>query len=265
MRMGFVGTGRIAEAVVTGLCTAAAPPEQVLVSPRNAAIAQGLAARFPLVRVAADNEAVVAGSEVVALSLRPAMAAEVLRPLAFCRGQRVLSLMALVPLAELRTLVDPAEAVRVLPLPTAARRQGPLVLHPAERWAQELLAPLGELVLPETETELEALWSATGLIAAQYELLRTVTDWLSARGVASARADRYVRSMFAGITAQAAASDAPLAELRAEAQTKGGLNEQALRSLEAAGMFTALSQALDEIAARLAQAHRGPDPGAQAR
>ena len=265
MRMGFVGTGRIAEAIVTGLCTSAAPPEQVLLSPRNAAIAQRLAARFPLVRVAADNEAVVAGSEIVALSLRPAMAGEVLRPLAFRRGQRVLSLMALVPMAEVRALIDPAEAVRVLPLPTAARRQGPLVLHPAERWSQQLLAPLGELVLAETEMELEALWSATGLIAAQYEQLRTVTDWLCSRGVPSARADRYVRSMFAGITAQAAASDDPLAELPAEAQTQGGPNEQALRSLTAAGMFTALSQALDQIAARLAQAHEGPDSGSQTR
>ena len=126
MRIGFIGTGRIAEAVVTGLCTSAAPPEQVLLSPRNAAIAKRLAARFPAVRVAADNKSVIAGSEVVALSLRPAMAEEVLRPLAFHPGQRVLSLMALVPLARVKTLVDPAEAVRVLPLPTAARREGPV-------------------------------------------------------------------------------------------------------------------------------------------
>jgi pyrroline-5-carboxylate reductase len=133
MRIGFIGTGRIAEAVVTGLCTSPAPPEEVMLSPRNTAIAEALAARFPAVRVAADNAAVVAGSEVVALSLRPALAEAVLRPLSFKPGQRVLSLMALVPLARVKTLVDPAEAVRLLPLPMAARRQGPVVLYPAER------------------------------------------------------------------------------------------------------------------------------------
>ena len=255
MRIGFVGTGRIAEAVIAGLCTLAAPPEQVLISPRNAAIAQRLATRFPPVRVAADNDAVVAGSEVVALSLRPAMAEGVLRPLAFRPGQRMLSRMALVPVARVKTLVDPAKAVRLLPLPSVARHEGPAVLYPAERWAQNLLAPLGELILADTETELEALWSVTALIAAQYEQLRTAADWLAGRGVPPARADRYVRSMFAGIIGQAAATDNSLAELRAEAQTQGGLNEQALRTLEAAGVFTALSRALDQVAARLNQAH----------
>jgi pyrroline-5-carboxylate reductase len=255
MRIGFIGTGRIAEAVVTGLCTSAAPPDEVLLSPRSAAIAQRLATRFPTVQVAANNEAVVAGSEVVALSLRPAMAEEVLRPLAFRRGQRVLSMMALVPLARVRTLVDPAEAARVLPLPTAARREGPAALYPAEHWAQELFASLGELILADTEMELEALWSVTALIAAQYEQLRTAADWLIGRGVAPGRADRYVRSMFAGITAQAVASNNSLAELRAEAETRGGLNEQALRTLEAAGVFTALSHALDNVGVRLNKAH----------
>jgi pyrroline-5-carboxylate reductase len=257
MRIGFIGTGRIAEAVVTGLCTSPAPPEEVLLSPRNTAIAEALATRFPAVRVAADNAAVVAGSEVVALSLRPAMAEAVLRPLSFRPGQRVLSLMALVPLARVKTLVDPAEAVRLLPLPTAARRQGPVVLYPAERWAQELLAPLGELIHPEAEAELEALWSATALIAPQFELLLTVADWLGGRGIPSARADLYVQSMFAAITAHAAASGASIAGLRAEAQTPGGLNEQALRTLEAAGVFTAFSRTLDQVAARLAAAHEG--------
>lgn len=255
MRIGFIGTGRIAEAVVTGLCTSASSPDEVLLSPRSAAIAQRLATRFPAVQVAASNEAVVAGSEVVVLSLRPAMAEEVLRPLAFRHGQRVLSMMALVPLARVRALVEPAEAARVLPLPTAARREGPAVLYPAEPWAQKLFAPLGELVVADTEMELEALWTVTGLIAAQYEQLRTAADWLAGRGVAPGRADRYVRSMFAGITAQAVASDSSLAELRAEAETRGGLNEQAMRTLGAAGAFTALSHALDQVAARLDEAH----------
>ena len=62
--------------------------------------------------------------------------------------------------------------------------------------------------------------------------------------------------MFAAITTQAAASDNSLAELRAEAQTRGGLNEQALRTLEAAGVFAAFSAALDQVAARLARAHK---------
>jgi pyrroline-5-carboxylate reductase len=159
------------------------------------------------------------------------------------------------PLAQVRTLVAPAEVARLLLLPTAARREGPAVLYPAEPWAQEAFAPLGELILADSETELEALWSVTALIAAQFEQLRTAADWLGCHGVAPDRADRYVRSMFAALTAQAAASDDSLAELRAEAETPGGLNEEALRTLEAAGVFTALAHALDKIGARLNRAY----------
>ncbi len=36
MTLGFIGTGNIASAVVTGLCAAPAPPGKVLVSPRGA-------------------------------------------------------------------------------------------------------------------------------------------------------------------------------------------------------------------------------------
>ena len=55
---GFVGTGAITRAMVTGL-SAVDPAPEIVVSPRGAEASASLAGRFGNVRVAADNQAVV--------------------------------------------------------------------------------------------------------------------------------------------------------------------------------------------------------------
>jgi glutamyl-tRNA reductase len=47
MKIGFLGLGTINNACATGLLTCAEPPTAVTVSPRNAAKAAALAAKFP--------------------------------------------------------------------------------------------------------------------------------------------------------------------------------------------------------------------------
>lgn len=251
MRLGFIGTGLLTEAVVTALCEIESATYEIVLSPRNPAIARHLADRFSCVTVAPDNESVVQGSDVVALALRPSMAEEVLTTLAFSSEQRVVSLMALVPLARVSELVHPASAVRVLSLPIVASHEGSVVLYPDLPWAHELLEPLSELVVVDDEHVLEMIWSATALMATQLELLRSVGGWLERQGVPTALADRYTRRMFAGITSQAATSERSLSQLLIEAQTPGGLNEQALEELRGSGVFQAIESILDTIAHRV--------------
>ena len=54
--IGFVDTGKIAGALVRGLASAAAPPERISVSPRNAQSAAELARELPSVCVAAMTQ-----------------------------------------------------------------------------------------------------------------------------------------------------------------------------------------------------------------
>lgn len=267
MRLGIVGTGHIARALVIGLCSGPGGPERVLVSPRGAAVAAELAGRFRAVTVAAGNQEVVDGAEVVVLGLRPQDAGGALAGLRFRPEQVVISLVALLPLAAVRAAVAPARLVcRCLPLPTIARRRGPIVLHPELAPVRALLAPLGELVPAGSEAELEDLWVPTALIAAFYHHLATVAGWCARRGVPPERADAYTRALFEGLAGEAlAARGVDLAELAAAARTKGGLNEQVQEELEAAGAFAAVERAMDRIAARLAAAHpsagRADGPG----
>ncbi len=247
MRLGFIGTGTITTAVVTGLCTAARSPEYILVSPRNAERAAALAEAFPQVTVAKDNQEVIDGSDWVFLAVLPKMAQEVLSPLRFRSGQRIVSLIATLSAAELASAI-----VRVVPLPPVARQLGPISMCPPDRQVADLLDRIGSAVEVEDERQLYALWSVTALMAPYFALLAKTADWLAAQGVEAAAGRRYAGAMFHGLSLFGAEAGAegfdPLTE---EHQTPGGLNEQALRELAAAGWYDEVGTVLDNILARL--------------
>jgi pyrroline-5-carboxylate reductase len=253
MMIGFIGTGNIASALVRGLCTSARPPSRILVSPRNAGKAASLAAEFDQVRVAVDNQAVIDACDTVILSVLPQAAEEILTALNFGAGQRIISLIAVTPLDLTRRLVSPAEhVVRAVPLPSAARGLGPIALYPDDADAVELLGWFGTPVPAESERDFEVLWATTALIAPYFALLAEVCGWAEGGGVEAATARAYVAAMFHAISVLAVEErHVALGELRAEAATPGGLNEQALAEVRERGGYRAFASALDSILRRL--------------
>lgn len=124
--IGVLGVGALGAAIVTGLCEDVDDAPEVLLSPRNATIAAGLAERFPTVAVAPDNQAVVDGSPAVILCVRPQIAHDVLSPLRFHADRVVVSAMAGVSVTTLEALVAPAtDVARVIPLPGILERLTP--------------------------------------------------------------------------------------------------------------------------------------------
>jgi pyrroline-5-carboxylate reductase len=253
----FLGTGRIASAVVEGLMRAAGPAASpVAVSPRNAERAAALAARFPGVSVAADNQAVIDRSRVVFLCVRPQAAVDVLAPLAFRPDQTVVSLIPM-PAAVIRPAVAPARRfVRVLPLPTCALGLGAVPYWPAaEDDVREPLTRLGRPLPLASEHEFSVLWAATALIAPFYALLETAGGWAVGNGAEPATAGDYVAGMFHALAAAALAGPPDrFAHLAAEGATPGGLNEQALAMLTAGGAYDRVREALDAILKRITTA-----------
>ena len=98
MKIGVIGTGTIASAVVRGI---AGDGHDIAVSERGAARAADLARAFDNVSVH-DNAGVVAASDVIFLGLMAEAAGEILAGLSFRAGQRVISFMAGASLEEVR-------------------------------------------------------------------------------------------------------------------------------------------------------------------
>lgn len=68
----------------------------------------------------------------------------------------MISMMATIPYGELKELVQLKEeqVARTVPLPSTSRREGPILLYPAESFANELLTAVGTPVAVSTEAEI---------------------------------------------------------------------------------------------------------------
>jgi pyrroline-5-carboxylate reductase len=252
-RLGFIGVGTIAEALITGMCTVGEQRGTFLLSPRNPVIAKRLAQRFSSVAVAESNQTVIDGSDIVFLAVRPQVATDVLSALKFRQDQRIVSLIATFDLARLRALVAPAETIaRAAPLPTVARHLGPLTLYPPVVEIAGLLEGLGQLVQLQNEPDLDAFWATTGLMSSYFGFLDEIADWLARQHLEEAQVRPFVASMFEALAVTAAQrAEEGFDRLAADHSTSGGLNEQAYRELKAAGWTDLISRALDLIQARI--------------
>jgi pyrroline-5-carboxylate reductase len=256
MKLGFVGTGAITTAIVTGLSSASADQHAIRLSPRNANIASQLATRFPHVSVASSNQDVLDSSDIIVLAVRPQVATNVVSELRFRPDHHVISLISTFSLARISVLVAPATKVtRAVPLPSVADRQGPTAIYPPDRLVAELFDRLGTAIEVETANEFEALSTATATIASYFAFVDAIASWLTRHGVPEPKARDYVARIFRGLVDAAVyAPERSLKSLADEHATRGGINEQVLTYLVEHDVFEHLSQALDSVLHRIISA-----------
>jgi pyrroline-5-carboxylate reductase len=252
---GILGVGAIATAIVTGLCEGRVEAPPVVLSPRNAERAASLAASLPSVRVASDNQAVVAASDVVIICLLPADAADLLAGLEFRADQAVVSAVAGLSVVHLAELVAPAtDVARSIPLPAVATRESITPVHPATSAATGLFDRLGRTLVVDDETAFESVAAASATVAAHFHYLGTIADWLVDRGLPAAGARSYVADTFAALSDELRSPGADFSALAGAHTTPGGLNEQFARDLDEAGVYDAVRAGLDALLARIAPA-----------
>ncbi|ADV83586.1 pyrroline-5-carboxylate reductase [Terriglobus saanensis] len=252
MKLGFIGTGTIAAAIVKGL--QASPAKcPVFLSPRNVEIARRLAERYANAQIAATNQAVLDASDTVILAVRPQIAHEVLTSLRFRPDHHVVSLIAAVSLKYLQSVTAPASIVtRAVPLPAVAYRQAPTAMYPPNPTIKALFDELGIVIELESEAEFDAFTTATSIMSTYFGFADTTASWMEHQGVAPQKAHAFVGQMLRGLAAATTvAPDRTFAQMVEDHQTPGGLNEQVFRALLPDGRLVELDRALDGVLARL--------------
>jgi len=249
---GVLGVGALASAIVTGLCDGGPDAPSILLSPRNAETAAALAARFPSVTVAADNQAVVDGSATVLVCLRQAHAG-VLADLVWRPDHVVVSAVAGLPLSRLAGLVAPAgQVARAVPMPEVANRGSATPVHPPLAPVLALFDRLGGALPIEDGDQFEAIFTALGTVAPFFEYLGVLAGFLVDHGLPADAAQRLVADSFTGVLSTLAAAEEPdFAELVKEYAPPGGGNAQFSAALHAAGVFEAMRRSLDTVHERL--------------
>lgn len=248
-RIGFLGTGEIASAMVG---TIAADGHAILVSERNAKVSAALAERFPAVN-SARNETVVAESDVVFLCLLAEQARKVLPSLPFRKGQTVVSVMAGMSLADVAELSAPASEIAVaIPLPILPLGGTPLVAYPAGTALDAIFAPHATLHPCSSEQALNAHFAATGVLLPLLDQVSLTAGWLAGFTGDRASAEAYIAALLGGYCRLLASSpELDLEALRKGLSTAGGLNHTLATALAENGTPETLETALDGLRSRL--------------
>ncbi|HKT99016.1 MAG TPA: pyrroline-5-carboxylate reductase [Paraburkholderia sp.] len=252
MRIGFVGTGVITKAVVTGWLRSGMAWDRITLSPRGEKTSAELAALDERIRIGASNQDVLDASDVVCLAVVPQIADEVLRELKFDSRHHVLSFIAGIALAKLERLVCPAASVvRVIPLPAVAEGKGSTAICPPDALAKTLFSAMGEAVEVEDEHQYDALQAVTATMASFYAVLESQAAWLVRQGLKYAAARAFLSSYCAGLAHEATRSDQSFASMIEGVMTPGGLNEQLHDELTRRGSYAHYQEALDRVLARV--------------
>ena len=89
MKLGFIGTGKITSAVITGICTSKISFKKILISSRNRNIAQKLKKRFRKVNIAKNNQEVVDKCNWIFLAVTPRVGEKILSKLEYKSNQKI--------------------------------------------------------------------------------------------------------------------------------------------------------------------------------
>jgi pyrroline-5-carboxylate reductase len=255
-KIGFIGTGAITDAMVRGLLARPTALPHVMVSQRSADISARLAVDFPQVIISGDNQAIVDGCDTVMLAIRPQIAEEVIRPLRFRDGQKVISVVAATSRESLLDWIGAdVRLAQAIPLPFVARRKGVTAIYHADTDTAAIFNVLGNAVECETKAEYDLLAAASALMATYFGIMQTTTEWLAENGLPEEKARAYLAPLFAGLSevAMLAGSKADFNEISREFATKGGLNEQVLLDFDGKGGSGALKDALSRVLERITQ------------
>jgi len=253
MRLGFIGTGKIASSVITGVCTSKISFQKILISRRNKNIAQKLKKRFRKVYIAKNNQEIVDKCNWIFLAVTPYIGKKILKNLKFRPSQKVISFIATINLAQLKKYIgNSIKIIRAIPLPPISIKKGPVPIFPPDKQVKRFFDKIGTTVEIKNEKTSKNFWATSGLMAPFYELLKVLTDWLVKRGVKRNEAQKYITSLFAALSIDSVNNSIKhLKYLVADSQTPRGLNEQAVKELRRVGFYKSLEKSLNNILKRL--------------
>ena len=253
MKLGFIGTGKIASSVITGISNSNIKFKQIIVSPRNRKIANNLKKKFRKIYIAKNNQEIIDKSSWIFLSVTPNVGMKIIKDLKFKKNQTVISFISTINLAQLKKMVKvKLNIVRAIPLPPISLKKGPVPICPPNKSVKSFFDKIGSTIQIKNEKLSQNFWSTSGMMASYYDMLRVMSDWLVKKGIKRNDAQKYITSLFLALSEDAVVnSKKDLKFLVKESQTPKGLNEQGLKEMSKKGVYKSVINTLNSIHKRL--------------
>ena len=253
MKLGFIGTGKISSAVITGICKSNISYKKIFISPRNKKNAKYLKNRFKKIIIAKDNQEIVNSCNWIFLAVTPTVGEKIIKNLKFRSNQTIISVISTITLSELKKMIKvKLDIVRAIPLPPISLKKGPVPICPPNKKVKSFFNKIGTTIEIKNEKLSINFWSTSGMMASYYDMLRVMSDWLVKKGIKRQDAQKYITSLFLALSEDAFInSKKELKYLVKESQTPKGLNEQGLNEMAKKGVYKSLVNTLNSIHKRL--------------
>ena len=253
MKLGFIGTGKIASSVIIGICNSKIKFKKIIVSPRNRKTSVLLRKKFRKVSIAKNNQEVINNSNWVFLSITPNVGKKIIKDLRFKKNQTIISFISTITLPQLKKMIKvKSDIIRAIPLPPISLKKGPVPICPPNKKVKNFFDKIGSTVEIKNEKLSINFWSTSGMMASYYEMLKVMSEWLVKKGVKRTDAQKYITTLFLALSEDAVVnSKKELKYLVKESQTPKGLNEQGLKEMSKKGAYRSIITALNNIHKRL--------------
>ena len=253
MKLGFIGTGKIASSVITGICKSSIKYSKITISSRNNKISKELKNKFKRISIEKDNQKILNNSNWIFLAVTPKVGEKIIKKLKFKSNQTVVSFISTITIPELKKMIKTkVDIVRAIPLPPISLKKGPVPICPPNRKVKNFFNKIGSTIEIKNEKLSKNFWSTSGMMASYYEILKVMSEWLVKRGIKRSDAQKYITTLFLALSEDAVVnSKKELKYLVKESQTPKGLNEQGLREMSKKGAYKSLISTLNSIHKRL--------------
>ncbi len=260
-KIGFLGSGNMAQAIIKGLMEAKVlPNSNVFATNRSAGKLQKLVDTYGI-KSLTNNEQLIDQTDVVILGVKPQDLSEAIDPLLsiFHENQIVISLAAGITLKSLKKKLPHCRLVRLMPNTPSLISRGVLgyVIDDSQDLGldallQDLFSPLGYVIKVDDESQFEALSVAcaagTGFV---FELMLYWQEWLEEHDFPPEIARKMTVETFAGASMLAAQNpQSGIQDLLNKVTSKKGITEAGLQSMRELEVERALRYSFEKSALR---------------
>jgi len=252
MKLGFIGTGKIASSIIYGIFKSKLKINKIYISSRNVNIAKKLNNKFSKIKVFSNNQEIIDRSNVIFLSVTPTVGNKILNDLNFNNKKIIISLISTIKLKKLKKLTKSKNICKAIPLPFIENLDGPIIISPKNKTAKRIFSKLGHVIEIKDEKMSYSFWSTSSVMAAYYEIYNSTKNWLKQKGLKDRVATDYVAELFLALSKDAfVKKKIGYKKLVVESQTPKGLNMQVLKELKKVRFYDKFKQSLENVHKRI--------------
>ena len=254
-RIAFVGSGVMAEVMITGLLARqGARPDQIWAAGPRPERAEELRAAYG-VHGTTDNLEAIRNADLVVLAVKPQSLAEILpaiRP-AFRHEQAVISIIAGARMSAIGRALDHPAIVRCMPNTPCQIHRGvtvwtatPEVGEPVRQSVREILQTMGREIYVADEADIDRSSAVHGIGPALVaHFVKSYEDAANFIGESRELARQSLLETIVGTAEMILASRRHVAELIDEVASPGGVTSRALHVLQQGGFSAVLTDAVE--------------------